>query len=101
MDIKTLRNTLKPRMASDDFIQKGTHWEQEAKDFIKAITILKSQFSDFYFINFGFVIKGLPLEGTPMHVYIGLGTYPIKYSQDELNLLNFNYLFLYILYMIY
>ncbi len=50
------------------FKRKGNNWILENTELIKTINLQKSNFSNSYYINYGFTVKGLQLK-TGVHVW--------------------------------
>ena len=89
MNSKILRKYLTPLLGKYDYILKGTRWQQDAGTFIKIIELYRSQFSDCYYVDYGFIIKDVPLEGIRMHIHLRLADNVIIDPKDAFDLLDF------------
>lgn len=78
--LETLDKCLKPL----GFRRKGNYWELELKEIYKVIYLQKSNFSNAYYLNYGFIIKKLELGEERMHIHKGLGS-PVKKEMIEIN----------------
>lgn len=63
--IKFLDGIFKP----SGFSKKGSTWKQENEALEKIIKVQKSKYSDAYYLNYGFIIKGLDIDRLEMHIY--------------------------------
>ena len=68
--------------------KKSKFWVQETDDLIKIIHLQKSQFSNKYYLNFGFVLKNLDIQDTAMHIYNRLGDNTPNHNQRIQELLD-------------
>lgn len=50
------------------FKRKGNSWVMNGSELNKIVNLQKSQFSDRYYVNYGFVLNSIPLNGLPVHV---------------------------------
>lgn len=50
------------------FKRKGNNWIINGEEISKIINLQKSQYSNSYYINYGYIIKKLPLNGFVNHV---------------------------------
>lgn len=64
MDKKDLIGLLSGIFISHGFKHKGNNWISDNDELIKIINLQKSNFSNSYYINYGYVIKGLQLTTT-------------------------------------
>lgn len=49
--------------------KRGSTWKHESIELEKIIKLQKSKYSDVYYLNYGFIIKGLEINKLEMHVY--------------------------------
>jgi hypothetical protein len=82
--IKFLHEMLKPR----GFVKRGNYWYSENNDLRKVINLQRSRFSNRYYINYGYVLKKLELEGLTMHIFNGLGSLDEEENQRIKELLD-------------
>jgi hypothetical protein len=82
--IKFLDEIFKPL----EFKRKGNAWKNENEVFVKVINIQKSKYSNAYYLNFGFIIKGLDLNNLEMHVYNRLSSINDAENQKIMDLLD-------------
>ena len=64
MDKKDLVQFLNDLFIPLYFRKKGNNWVFDNTELIKVINLQKSNFSNSYYINYGFIIKGLQLTTT-------------------------------------
>jgi hypothetical protein len=69
MDKKSLVKTLDDVFRPCGFKRKGNHWVEEGGEIIKMINLQKSEFGNFFYLNYGYILKSLPLGNVKMHVY--------------------------------
>ena len=62
------------------FMKKGNKWTLETEELEKVIELQKSNFSNSYYINFGFNFKDLDYDKVTMHIFNRLGSQAIKKS---------------------
>ena len=55
-----------------DFRRRGNNWVNEAGEIIKIVNLQKSVFGNRFYINYGFIVRCVPLIGAVMHVFNGL-----------------------------
>jgi hypothetical protein len=72
------------------FVKKRNYWFLENNDLRKVINLQKSSFSDRYYINYGYILKKLELEGLTMHIFNGLGSLDEEENQSINELLDFD-----------
>jgi hypothetical protein len=51
------------------FKRKGNYWLANGNILSKMINLQKSSFGNHYFINYGYILKVLPLNNETMHIY--------------------------------
>jgi hypothetical protein len=56
------------------FKKKGNYWVINGDVITKMVNLQKSQFSNRFYINYGYIIKSIPLVNEMMHVLNGLGS---------------------------
>ena len=52
--------------------KKGNYWGGSSDEITKMVKLQKSQFSNSYYVNYGYILKAVPLNGLTMHVFSGL-----------------------------
>ncbi len=73
MNKETLVGLLNEMLKSIGFSRKGNNWLCAGGEVIKMVNLQKSSYGNRFYINYGYIIKGLPLDGITMHVYHVLG----------------------------
>ena len=68
MDKKNLVEIIDSELKPLGFKRKGIIWRAESDELIKEVDLQKSNFSNLYYLNFGFIIKGLELSHFKSHV---------------------------------
>mgnify|MGYP005615475479 CR=1 FL=1 len=66
------------------FKQRGNFWTQENDYLIKTIDLQKSDYSNLYYINYGYTIKKVPLNDLKRHIF-----YRINSQTEKGDLLDF------------
>jgi hypothetical protein len=74
MEKKELSSILNEVLAPIGFKKKGDFWVINGDEITKMINIQKSQFSNSFHINYGYILKSVPLNGLMMHVFKGFGS---------------------------
>jgi hypothetical protein len=70
-----------------DFKRKGNNWIYNGEIITKIVELQKSNYSNSYYINYGYIIKGIELT-TSMHIYKGLGSINENENKKIADLLN-------------
>ena len=61
-------------LSREGFKRKGNNWVDNRGEISKIVNLQKSEFGNLYYINYGFVIKNLPLNRAKMHIYLRVST---------------------------
>jgi hypothetical protein len=69
MSKKELIKILSEILVPSGFKNKGNYWLINGDVISKMINLQKSQFANDYYINYGYILKSIPLEGLMMHIY--------------------------------
>lgn len=72
MEKKELAGILSEVLVPIGFKRKGNYWLVNDNDITKIVSLQKSQFSNSFYINYGYIINAIPLNGLTMHIYSGL-----------------------------
>jgi len=81
MEKKELANILSETLIPIGFKKKGNYWVVNGDEITKIVSLQKSQFGNFFYINYGYILKALPLDGFTSHVFSG-----VAFSNEEENL---------------
>lgn len=73
MEIKDLIDLIHSELKPLGYKKKGRKWSIETEELVKDVSIQKSNFSKFYYINYGFIIKKLDLGNFYHHYASRLG----------------------------
>ncbi|MRX42075.1 DUF4304 domain-containing protein [Flavobacterium sp. LC2016-23] len=87
MEKKELSNMLSEVLLPFGFKKKGDYWVLNHDVITKIINLQKSQFNNSFYINYGYVLKSIPLTGM-MHIYNRLTSSNIEERNWILELLN-------------
>ncbi|QQS28130.1 MAG: DUF4304 domain-containing protein [Sphingobacteriales bacterium] len=68
MEKKELASILSEILLQIGFKKKGYYWVVNSAEIVKIINLQKSQFSNNFYINYGYILKSIPLEDK-MHIY--------------------------------
>lgn len=69
MDKKDLIAIIDSVLKPSGYKKRGNYWRCEGVELIKIVNLQKSSYSNLYYINYGFNIKKLKDESSPMHIY--------------------------------
>lgn len=83
--IKYLDNMFKPY----GFRKKGNVWYAESEALRKVINLQKSNFGNTYYLNYGFIIKGLDIQGLEMHIFNRLSSFNEVENRRIMDLLDY------------
>jgi hypothetical protein len=87
MDKKGLLNIITEVLTPFGFKRKTNSWTVEANGIIKIVNLQKSAFSNSFYINYGFIVKAIPLT-TRMHIHKGVGSIEKNIQQRINEILN-------------
>lgn len=88
MKNKELADTLSELLIPIGFKKQGNFWVINGDVLTKMVNIQKSQFSNSFYINYGYIIKSIPLEDLIMHVFNGFGSIDVNENTRIKELLN-------------
>lgn len=74
MDKKGLSSILNGILKPLGFKKKGDSWVVKNNEIIKTVNLQKSRFSNSFYVNYGYILNSIPLNGLLMHVFNGLGS---------------------------
>lgn len=74
MEKKELASILSEILVPIGFKKKGNYWVVNGTEITKMVNLQKSQFSNSFYINYGYILNAIPLNGLTMHVFGGLGS---------------------------
>lgn len=89
MTNKEFKDTLDKLLKPHGFKKKGNEWTVETTELYKTIDLQKSNFSNLYYLNYGYNFKDLDYGGTKHHINNRLGstdTQMNKVIQDTFDL---------------
>ncbi|MDR2039440.1 MAG: DUF4304 domain-containing protein [Bacteroidales bacterium] len=69
MEKKELINILSEILIPAGFKRKGNYWVFNGHEITKMINLQKSQFGNHFYINYGYILNSIPLDGMMMHIY--------------------------------
>ena len=69
MEKKELANILSDVLIPIGFKKKGNYWVINCDEITKMVNLQKSQFGNYYYINYGYIVKSIPLDGLMMHIF--------------------------------
>jgi Domain of unknown function (DUF4304) len=56
------------------FRKKRNTWLKDGDEVAKVVNLQRSRFANRFYVNYGLILKSIPLEGDMMHVFNGLGS---------------------------
>lgn len=74
MQKKELVNILSEILLPIGFKKKGNYWIMDGAEITKMVNLQKSQFSNSFYINYGYILNAVPLNGLTMHIFKGLSS---------------------------
>lgn len=74
MEKNELSSILSEVLVPIGFKKKGNYWVVDGAEITKMINLQKSQFSNSFYINYGYILNAIPLNGLTMHIFGGLGS---------------------------
>ncbi|MBS1544170.1 MAG: DUF4304 domain-containing protein [Bacteroidetes bacterium] len=89
MTNREFKDTLDKLLKPHGFKKKGNEWTMETTELYKTIDLQKSNFSNLYYLNYGYNLKDLDYDGTKYHINNRLGSKEInvhKIIQDTFDL---------------
>ena len=69
MNKKELINILSEVLVPIGFKKKGNYWVINGDEITKMINLQKSNYGNFFYINYGYILNSIPLDNEMMHVY--------------------------------
>ncbi|MDQ6480381.1 DUF4304 domain-containing protein [Dyadobacter sp. LHD-138] len=73
MDIKELIGIIDKDLSPIGFKRKNKNWFFENLELIKNVELQKSNYSNLYYLNYGFIIKEINVDSKSRHVFNQLG----------------------------
>lgn len=74
MEKKELASILNEILVTIGFKKKGNYWVINNNEITKMVNLQKSRFSNSYYINYGYILNSIPLNGLAMHVFSSFGS---------------------------
>jgi hypothetical protein len=68
MERKELVNILSDVLIPIGFKRKGNYWVVNGNEITKVVNLQKSQFGNYFYINYGYILNTIPLDDM-MHIY--------------------------------
>jgi Domain of unknown function (DUF4304) len=88
MEKKELVNIINNVLMPIGFKRKGNYWVVNGDIITKMVNLQKSQFSNSFYINYGYILKSIPLTEM-MHIYNRVGSTEKAEQQRITELLDF------------
>jgi len=88
MEKEELVNILSEILVPTGFKKKGNYWVSNSNEITKMVNLQKSQFGNSFYINYGYILKSIPLEGM-MHIYNRVASKDGEEQQRIIELLDF------------
>lgn len=87
MDKKTLINVINEILLTLGFKRKGNLWELDNSEIVKYVKIQKSQYSNLYYLYYGYILKNIKVDDNTNKYYKGFNSKIIK-NGTKLDLLD-------------
>jgi hypothetical protein len=68
MEKKELANILSEILIPIGFKRKGNYWVINGSEITKMVNLQKSQFGNYFYINYGYILNAIPSNGLMMHI---------------------------------
>ncbi|WP_333627499.1 DUF4304 domain-containing protein [Sphingobacterium siyangense] len=91
MEKKDLERILTDVLKPAGFKKKGNYWTLNNDELTKMVNLQKSQFSNRFYINYGYIINALPLGNLRMHIFNGFGALKTSTNDEIKNMLDLEY----------
>lgn len=91
MEKKDIERILTDVLKPAGFKKKGNYWTLNNDVLTKMVHLQKSQFSNRFYINYGYIINELPLGNLRMHIFKGLGSLKTSTNEEIMNMLDLEY----------
>ena len=88
MKNKILESILSELLIPNGFKKKGNYWLINGNELTKIVHLQKSQFGNSFYINFGYIINSIPLNGLSMHIFQQVSSLDEKERNRIMELLN-------------
>lgn len=88
MEKKELINQISRILVPLGFKRKGNYWVVNGDILTKMVNLQMSQYANSFFINYGYIIRSIPLNNLTMHVFKRLGSLNKDESLEINDLLN-------------
>ena len=88
MEKKGLIDLINEILVPLNFKRKGNYWINKGIEITKSLDLQKSRFSNSYYINWGYIINSLPLDGLKTHTFERLASTDFTENIEINNLLN-------------
>ena len=88
MSHKEILSYLNDLFKSLGFNGKGSTWLKSNDEITKVVNLQKSNFGKQYYINYGYIIKSIPLGDLSMHVFTGLSSMDSAENKEIMDLLD-------------
>ncbi|WP_288244835.1 DUF4304 domain-containing protein [uncultured Chryseobacterium sp.] len=88
MKNKILESILSELLIPNGFKKKGNYWLINGNELTKIVHLQKSQFDNSFYINFGYIINSIPLNGLSMHIFQQVSSLDEKERNRIMELLN-------------
>ncbi|MDR0798994.1 MAG: DUF4304 domain-containing protein [Dysgonamonadaceae bacterium] len=69
MTKKELVNIISELLIPIGFKKKSNYWVFNSSEITKIINLQKSQFGNYFYINYGYIVNRIPLNNLMMHIY--------------------------------
>lgn len=80
MEKKELASIISNVLVPQGFKRKGNYWVINGQELNKVVDLQKSEFSNRFYVNYGFIINAIPLVGWKKHIFYRLGS---KIKKDQ------------------
>lgn len=90
MDKMDLIDLLDEMLKPMGFKKRGNNWSSETDEVIRIVNLQRSQFGNFYYLNYGYIVKSLPLNDWKTHVEHRLGSSDKLRNKRIMDLLGFD-----------
>ncbi|MEE1946445.1 DUF4304 domain-containing protein [Pedobacter sp. KR3-3] len=87
MEKRDLKKILDELLMPIAFKSKGNNWTFKGNELVKMVNLQKSQYSNSYYVNYGYILRSISFDGT-MHIYNRVASKDIVGQQEITELLD-------------
>ncbi|UKB82563.1 DUF4304 domain-containing protein [Chryseobacterium sp. MEBOG06] len=91
MEKQELTNIITESLKPLGYKKKGNYWIKNREEVNTMVNLQKSQYGNYLYINYGYILNSIPLDGLMMHIYKRVATTDKVENKLIHDLLNFEF----------